>query len=298
MVQYSMTGYGKGESSVGNKKYTVEIRTLNGKQLDLAVKSPAAYRKDEFEIRSLVSKGVVRGKCDVSVSIETLDATPAITPINREIFGEYLSQVESLAADFGFEAKSPEMFSTLLKMTEIAASSNKSETPKREVTADESAALLEATALAVESLREFRALEGKKLLEDILQRVDNIAEIQQKVEELAPEREQIVRTRLRESIESLQVTIDQNRFEQELIYYIEKYDITEEMVRLKGHVSHFHHVADTEEMCGRKLGFLSQELGREINTTGSKANHVEIQKLVVQMKDELEKIKEQSLNIL
>lgn len=290
----SMTGYGKGEREVGNKKICVEIRTLNGKQLDLSLKMPSIYRKDEFELRTMITKGVARGKCDVYINCESTDSAVSM-PINIEAFDGYFKQLSELGESYGFNAQSPEMVQTILRMPDVMQN-DKSE--KGETTKDEFDALRLATSDAIENLNSFRDREGGVLITDIMKRIDLIETLKNEIKQYEKERIQTVRTRIIENLETLQTTIDQNRFEQELIYYIEKLDITEEMVRLGQHLKYFREVCSADEAPGRKIGFICQEIGREINTTGSKANHNEIQKIVVRMKDELEKIKEQSLNLL
>ncbi len=287
----SMTGYGKGVRVCGNRRITVEIRTLNGKQMDLSVKIPSLYRAKEFDIRSTVTKTVIRGKTDVYVSYEAIEAKTA-TPVDACVFAEYFSQVEKAAAPLGLDVRSGDVIASILRMPDVMKSAPESLAP------DEESALMEATGEALEQLDLFRKHEGKVLIADIMNRVDKIERLSQKAAAYDTERVEAVKKRIKDNIEAAGVTIDPIRFEQELIFYIEKLDITEEKVRLKKHIDYFRSVVSDEEAPGRKLGFVCQEMGREINTTGSKANHAEMQRLVVEMKDELEKIKEQSLNIL
>lgn len=287
----SMTGYGKGERVVNNKKICVEIRTLNGKQLDLSLKMPSSYRKDEFELRTMITKGVGRGKCDVYVNCESVD-TALSMPINDEIFEGYFKQLSKLCEKYGFDSKSPEIVQTILRMPDVMHND------KSETSDEEFVALRMATEDAISNLNSFRDREGGVLITDIMKRISLIEALKDEIKQYETERIQTVRTRINENLDTLKTTIDQNRFEQELIYYIEKLDITEEMVRLGQHLNYFREVCSGEDAPGRKIGFICQEIGREINTTGSKANHNEIQKIVVRMKDELEKIKEQSLNLL
>lgn len=286
-----MTGYGKGERVVNNKKICVEIRTLNGKQLDLSLKMPSSYRKDEFELRTMITKGVGRGKCDVYVNCESVD-TALSMPINDEIFEGYFKQLSKLCEKYGFDSKSPEIVQTILRMPDVMHND------KSETSDEEFVALRMATEDAISNLNSFRDREGGVLITDIMKRISLIEALKDEIKQYETERIQTVRTRINENLDTLKTTIDQNRFEQELIYYIEKLDITEEMVRLGQHLNYFREVCSGEDAPGRKIGFICQEIGREINTTGSKANHNEIQKIVVRMKDELEKIKEQSLNLL
>ncbi len=287
-----MTGYGKGEASVANKKICVEIRTLNGKQLDLSLKMPQIYRSEEFALRSLISKSVVRGKCDVFVSYETVEAQSS-TSINAQMYDIYYNQMAALSQKYGFDMSSGEVVHSILRMPDVMQSAQVTGVDKAELEA-----LHAATAMALEHLSEFRYREGAVLMTDILSRIDIIESLQEEVKKHEVERIDAVKARLKESIDSMAIAVDENRFEQELIYYLEKLDITEEMVRLSQHIAYFREVCSSEADAGRKLGFISQELGREINTTGSKANHKDIQRAVVRMKDELEKIKEQSLNVL
>ena len=288
----SMTGYGKGEAAIANKKICVEIRTLNGKQLDLSLKMPQIYRSEEFDLRSLISKSVVRGKCDVYVSYEAIEES-ASSSINTAVYDIYFKQMEELATTYGFDVRSGDVVQSILRMPDVMQSR-----VSTGVVDEEFVALREATTLALANLADFRYKEGQVLMTDILGRIDIIESLQEEVKKHEVERIEQVKERLKESIGAMQIAVDENRFEQELIYYLEKLDITEEMVRLSQHIAYFREVCDAEGDAGRKLGFISQELGREINTTGSKANHKDIQRAVVRMKDELEKIKEQSLNVL
>ncbi|MFI3314140.1 MAG: YicC/YloC family endoribonuclease [Rikenellaceae bacterium] len=291
VMQRSMTGYGKGEIVAENKKISVEIRTLNSKQLDLSIKMPGIYRKDELTVRQMLANKVVRGKCDVYISCDSSAVTAGNT-INKEIFDSYFNQINALCSPHNIEPKSPQIIEAILRLPDIFSSE------KHEASESENQALMAAVEQAAENLDIFRKREGEEMMKDILLRVDNIAALQDDIKKYEGERRITVEQRLKENLENLKVDYDTSRFEQELIYYIEKFDITEEMVRLSSHISHFREVCSSEQMCGKKIGFITQELGREINTTGSKANHMEIQKIVVAMKDELEKIKEQILNIL
>ena len=290
-MQKSMTGFGKAEVKVGNKKFVAEIRSLNSKQLDLSVKMPMAYRAAEFEVRSVVSKALVRGKLDVIVTYES-EAVQTGGVINKDIFRAYLHQVTDALSFSGVDAAYDAIVPAVLRMPNVL--STESET----VSDEEIAAVVEAVKLAAEQLDAFRTKEGNTLIADLLDRVTKIEAYRDAVTPFEAARADAVRTRIREGIAKLGVEVDENRLEQEMIFYIEKLDITEEKVRLASHCNYFREVAATEPMAGRKLGFIAQEMGREINTTGSKANNHDIQVLVVKMKDELEKIKEQVLNIL
>ena len=286
-----MTGFGRGEIALANKKITVEIRSLNSKQLDMSVRVPAAYRQSEYEIRDRVARALGRGKVDVTVSVENT-AVQTSAHINKEVFREYLHQLDDALTYAGIDAGYDAMLPALMRMPDVVS------TETAAVTADETAALMQAVDDAVTGIEAFRAQEGAILIADLLKRVDRIEEYKQQVVPFEKARTEAVRNRIREHIAQLEVEVDSNRLEQEMIFYIEKLDITEEKVRLSNHCRYFREVAAEEEGAGRKLGFIAQEMGREINTLGSKANDSDIQILVVKMKDELEKIKEQVLNIL
>lgn len=290
-MQKSMTGFGKAEVRVCDKKFTAEIRSLNSKQLDLSVKLPMAYRAAEFDIRSAVAKVLVRGKVDVMVSVES-DAVQTPGVVNNEIFREYLRQVTDALSYSGIDAAYDSIVPAVLRMPNVMS------TPTDSVSDEELAAIVEAVNLAAQRLDAFRVQEGEILIADLLNRVTTIEQCRDAITPFESARADAVRDRIREGIAKLGVEVDENRLEQEMIFYIEKLDITEEKVRLANHCKYFREVAATEPMAGRKLGFIAQEMGREINTTGSKANNHDIQVLVVKMKDELEKIKEQVLNIL
>ena len=290
-MQKSMTGFGKAEVKVGNKKFVAEIRSLNSKQLDLSVKMPMAYRAAEFEVRSAVSKAIVRGKVDVIISYES-EAVQTGGEINKDIFRAYLHQVVDALSYSGVDAAYDAIVPSVLRMPNVLSSESEAATDA------ELTAIVEAVNLAAEQLDAFRVQEGNILIADLLDRVTKIENYRDAVTPFEAARADAVRARIREGIAKLGVEVDENRLEQEMIFYIEKLDITEEKVRLANHCKYFREVAATEPLAGRKLGFIAQEMGREINTTGSKANNHDIQVLVVKMKDELEKIKEQVLNIL
>lgn len=287
----SMTGFGKGEASFGTKKITVELRSLNSKQLDLNIKLPALYRQSETELRNLVAQRLQRGKVDLFVSVESQQVETS-AHINREIFREYLRQLNDALAFSGIDADYDAMLPVLMRMPDVVS------VEVERVTEEESAALMAAAADAVERLDAFRVQEGAVLIADLLRRVDLIERYREEVVPFEKARTETIRARILDNLSKLGVEVDRNRLEQEMIYYLEKLDITEEKVRLENHCRYFREVAAGEEAPGRKLGFIAQEMGREINTMGSKANESNIQILVVRMKDELEKIKEQVLNIL
>lgn len=287
----SMTGFGKGEASFGTKKITVELRSLNSKQLDLNIKLPAFYRQSETELRNLVAQRLQRGKVDLFVSVESQQVETS-AHINREIFREYLRQLNDALAFSGIDADYDAMLPVLMRMPDVVS------VEAERVTEEESAALMAAAADAIERLDAFRVQEGAVLIADLLRRVDLIERYREEVVPFEKARTETIRARILDNLSKLGVEVDRNRLEQEMIYYLEKLDITEEKVRLENHCRYFREVAAGEEAPGRKLGFIAQEMGREINTMGSKANESNIQILVVRMKDELEKIKEQVLNIL
>ena len=291
-MQKSMTGFGKAEVAANNgKTFTAEIRSLNSKQLDLGLRIPSAYRELENEIRSLVAKRVVRGKVDLSISVTSTDAANA-SRIDKALFAEYLHQMDEALAYADITAEYEVLIPCIMKMPNVIQSDI------AEITDSEKRAVMKAVEVAIDKLDAFRKQEGTILIADLLRRVDEIEQMRNEIIPFEAQRVESIRQRIREGIEKLGVEVDNNRLEQEMIFYIEKLDITEEKVRLENHCKYFREVAHNEEQAGRKLGFIAQEMGREINTTGSKANQHDIQKLVVKMKDELEKIKEQVLNIL
>ena len=291
----SMTGYGKAEAVLDHKKITVEIRSLNSKQLDLTVKFPAVYRQSEYEIRNRIGKRLQRGKIDAYVSYEiTGDSVPV--NIDRKTFTAYFGQIREIAAENGIDwngsALDAAVVPAVLRLPEVI------QNDQQTVSEAETQALKRCVEEAVDHMEQFRIQEGTILIADLLRRIDRIEQLKEEIVPFEKARAETIKTRIRENIESLGIPFDANRLEQEMIYYIEKLDITEEKVRLQNHCKYFREVARGEEAPGRKLGFIAQELGREINTLGSKANEATIQKKVVEMKDELEKIKEQVLNIL
>ncbi len=290
-MQKSMTGFGKSEVVINGKTITAEIRSLNSKQLDLGLKTPVAYRELENEIRSLVSRRVVRGKVDMVVSVVSAEVATA-TRIDKPLFAAYIKQMNEALAYAGVEVDYEAIVPTIMKMPNVIQNDT------ADTSDDEKRAVMAAVEGAIDKLDAFRKQEGAILIADLLRRVDLIEQMRNEIIPFEAARTEAIRQRIREGIEKLGVEVDNNRLEQEMIFYIEKLDITEEKVRLENHCKYFREVAHNEEHAGRKLGFIAQEMGREINTTGSKANQHDIQKLVVKMKDELEKIKEQVLNIL
>ncbi len=287
----SMTGFGKAEVTLSNKKITVEIRSLNSKQLDLNLRLPAVYRQSEYEIRSIITRALERGKVDAFVTVES-QSVETSARINRDAFREYLRQVGDALEYAGLEPNYNTLVPCILRLPDVVATENET------ISDEEHAALLAATEKAAAELNEFRTQEGATLIADLLRRIDLIERYKNEVVPYEKVRTENIKAHILDNLSKLNVEVDRNRLEQEMIFYLEKLDITEEKVRLTNHCNYFREVAASEEGVGRKLGFIAQELGREINTMGSKANETNIQILVVKMKDELEKIKEQVLNIL
>lgn len=289
-----MTGFGKAEATVEGRKITVETRSLNGKGLDLSIKMPSRYRQIEYEVRARAAKVLQRGKVDIFINTETGSTTPA-TAVNETMFRSYVDEFRRMASQSGLgegDYVSGAILSSVLRLPDVVVSDSDT------VDEAEQSALLKAVDEALASHDEFRIHEGAILIADLLHRVDLIQDYKRAVEPFEKARTATIRQRIIDQFAEVGVQYDPNRLEQEMIFYLEKLDITEEKVRLDKHCDYFRSVAAEEESVGRKLGFVSQEMGREINTLGSKANDSEMQILVVKMKDELEKIKEQVLNIL
>ena len=287
----SMTGFGKGEAVYGDKKFRVELRSLNSKQLDLSIKLPGKYRAAEAEVRNIITRELQRGKVDCFISVESAVAETS-AHINTEAFKAYADELRRVCTETSLKIDDSALMQSLLRLPDVVT------TEEREVSAEEIATIVEAAKSAAAELNAFRVQEGQILIADLLKRIDLIEKYRHEVEPFESARVDTIKNRIRENIEKLQLEVDNNRLEQEMIFYIEKLDITEEKVRLDNHCRYFREVAADEEAAGRKLGFIAQELGREINTMGSKSNEANMQRLVVKMKDELEKIKEQVLNIL
>lgn len=292
---HSMTGYGKAEALLSGGKLTVEIRTLNGKTADINLKSQILPKDKELEIRSKIAAVLVRGTIDVYLTWEA-DASASARQINAEIAHSYLRGADELAERMGLKADDSlrgALLCSVLRMPDVA------EVRKGEIFSEEDLSLIdEALKRCLDMVEEYREKEGQVLYRDVTSRVAKILSLYDGVESFESERTANMRAKILKAAEDLGVKLDKERFEQEMIFYIEKFDINEEKVRLRQHCKYFMDTIDSEPYPGKKLGFIIQEMGREINTTGSKANHSEIQKLVVQMKDELEKIREQSMNIL
>ncbi|MCR5004054.1 MAG: YicC family protein [Bacteroidales bacterium] len=288
----SMTGYGKGEAVLEGGKLTIEIRTLNGKSADINLKSNLFPKDKELEARAKIAASLQRGTIDVYVNWEP-NAADAAKQINAEIAGSYMAQAKEILGGECDAQASAALLSSILRFPDVI------DTKKQDVITEENWPLVDkALDDALAALNEYRAKEGVALYKDVTSRVQNILDLYDEVESYEGERIETVRAKILKALEDLAQKPDQSRFEQEMIFYLEKYDINEEKVRLRQHCKYFKDTIDGEPYPGKKLGFIIQEMGREINTTGSKANHAGIQKCVVRMKDELEKIREQSMNIL
>ncbi|CCZ80985.1 YicC/YloC family endoribonuclease [Odoribacter laneus] len=289
----SMTGFGKMTIETGNKKIVIEVKSLNSKQLDINLRIPNLYKEKEMEIRNLIKNWLERGKIDVCIYFDNSETEKAVS-INSLVVEQYFKQMLEVANTLGVEINNNELLQTIMRFPDTLKQ------PSEELDEAEWLQLKAGTEKALEMTDLFRKREGEVLIKDILHRIDLIKAYAAEVPQYEGKRIEGVRQRLQEKMKEWQEiqNIDQNRMEQEIIYYLEKLDITEEKVRLANHCQYFIETVEKEEAPGRKLGFIAQEIGREINTMGSKANDHDIQKLVVHMKDELEKIKEQSLNIL
>ena len=281
-----MTGFGKSVLALPGKKITIEIKSLNSKGLDLSARMPAALREKELVMRDRLAKALKRGKIDLSVFLESTGGERS-AQLNTPVIQAYMAQLETLA-----DGPEIERLQMALRLPESI------QTERETIDEETAEALMQSLDQAVVALEEFRAAEGAVLAEDFQGRIEIIRQLLEQVSEQDKNRIPQVRARLLKAVQELEQTVDQNRFEQELVYYLEKYDITEETVRLSNHLDYFLSTMKSEESNGKKLGFITQEIGREINTIGSKANDATLQQLVVQMKDELEKIKEQVLNVL
>lgn len=289
----SMTGYGKAECLLKDGKIIVEIRSLNGKNSDIGIKSAILPREKEMEIRQYITQTLQRGNIDLFASWEQNPAAPGGKIINPDIFKSYFRQIEQLRKETGIPENDPGLLSALLRMPDILESST-----RQEFTPQEWEQFRQAVREAVRELDEFRCKEGRILEADLRKRVALIESLVSEVEPFETRRTELIKERLKAKIQELGIAPDENRLEQEIIYYLEKLDITEEKVRLRQHCRYFLETLDKDPLPGKKLGFIAQEMGREINTLGSKSNQADMQQRVVRMKDELEKIKEQALNIL
>ena len=292
MIQ-SMTGYGKATAELSDKKINVEIKSLNSKAMDLSTRIAPLYREKEIEIRNEIAKALERGKVDFSLWIDKKDACELITPINQDVVVAYYERIRTISETTGIPAPE-DWFSTLLRMPDVMTKNDIQELSEEELKA------VHATVLqAIQNLVEFRIQEGAALEKKFREKISNIAKLLTSVDPYEKERVEKIKERITDALEkTISVDYDKNRLEQELIYYIEKLDINEEKQRLSNHLKYFINTMEDGSGQGKKLGFIAQEMGREINTLGSKSNHAEMQKIVVQMKDELEQIKEQVLNVM
>lgn len=284
----SMTGYGKAKKNYENKNIYIEIKTLNSKNVDLKLRFPSLYKEKEIEMRKLITQKLKRGKIDVLIQVEDLDNKPQ-NKINKDILNDYLQQLK----DIHPTADETQLLVASLRLPDVL------QAEKKELTENEWIAVKQIFELAFQNLNKYRIDEGKSIEKDFKTRIKNIRKQIKIIEKLDHQRIEHIKDHIEKSLKQLKLEIDYNRFEQELIYYLEKLDINEEMVRLTNHLDYFEEQLDKKtERKGKKLGFISQEMGREINTIGSKANDSQVQREVVKMKDELEKIKEQVLNVL
>ena len=284
MIQ-SMTGFGKSVLSLTDKHISIEIKSLNSKSIDINTRIPQAYREKELDFRKLIAEQLLRGKVDFSIFVENT-GTQTPSKINPNIVKSYIEQMRTIV-----DGDLTELLKMAVRMPDALQTTTES------VSEEELSAIFEHISLAITDLQSFRIQEGKVLEKDFVLRISNIDSLLQEVQALDTERLALIRERLEKAVADIQ-SVDANRFEQELIFYLEKLDITEEKIRLKKHLDYFLETLHSEDSNGRKLSFIAQEIGREINTLGSKANFAPMQQLVVQMKDELEKIKEQVLNVL
>ncbi|RGM48279.1 MULTISPECIES: YicC/YloC family endoribonuclease [Bacteroides] len=292
MIQ-SMTGYGKATAELSDKKINVEIKSLNSKAMDLSTRIAPLYREKEMEIRNEISKVLERGKVDFSLWIEKKDADQLATPINQEIVESYYRRIKEISASAGIPEPG-DWFATLLRLPDVMTKNE-----AQELSDEEWAIVHTAVCEAINHLVDFRKQEGAALEKKFREKITNIAHLLEAVSPYEKERVVKIKERITDALEkTLSVDYDKNRLEQELIYYIEKLDVNEEKQRLANHLKYFISTLESGNGQGKKLGFIAQEMGREINTLGSKSNHAEMQKIVVQMKDELEQIKEQVLNVM
>ena len=282
----SMTGFGKAEIQIENKNYILEIRSLNNKGLELSCRLPTQFREIELHLKKIIVESLKRGKVDLSLNVENIDQ-PNARNINLAAVNQYIEQLSKIQ-----DADRLELLKIAIKLPDTL------KTEINDIDDKEIKTIEGLLRKALISLNEFRSHEGDSLAKDFKIRLTNLQTLIDQINKEHPERIEKIENKLKASLEELQIEFDQNRFEQELIYYIEKLDITEEKVRLSNHIEYFTNTMENPGSSGKKLGFIAQEMGREINTIGSKANHAGLQKIVIQMKDELEKIKEQLLNVL
>jgi len=285
---HSMTGFGKSDAIVSGQKINVQIRSLNSKHADISLKIPSVLKEKEIDYRKLVSHELKRGKIELYIAIEKEENKPSFV-INSSAFHEYMNQLKTLGNG---NVNEKEMLSTIVGLPDVLINN------EEEISVESHAQINGLIEEAMLELTAFRKSEGQQLAMDLNDRITEIQKNLKKIESVEEERITIIRNRLNEHLKEVESNVDKDRFEQEMIFYMEKFDISEEKVRLRSHCEYFLNCMNNEREQGRKLAFIGQEIGREINTLGSKANHAEMQKIVVQMKDELEKIKEQVLNIL
>ncbi len=286
-----MTGYGKSVAELPNKKITVEVKSLNSKQLDISTRLPYIYKEKDISVRNTVSRKLNRGKIDLNINVETISKNVS-TKINHDILKQYLQDLKPLVAEIGVSEPN-DWISTLLQLPDVMKQEIE------ELDEDEWAVIEKAIDNSLEGVIEFRLQEGAMLKNILSEKIENIRQLLIEIEPYESERLEKVKSKITEGLTNLEnADYDKNRFEQEMIYYIEKLDVSEEKNRLSNHLDYFIETMNDEVSQGKKLGFITQEIGREINTLGSKSNHSEMQRIVVQMKDELEQIKEQILNIL
>lgn len=286
----SMTGYGKATGEYAGKTITAEVKSLNSKFLELMLRLPSAYKEKELELRSAFSKTIERGKTDVSITIEVTDCIRSNT-LNTEVITSYITELKKIEALTNLTQQN--FLGSVLSLPYVV------NTDKGESDEKEWAVIQKLIALALDAFNDFRRAEGANISKDLTERISIIENLLAELEKFEKERMDNVRNRLLKNIETItNVEYDKNRFEQELIYYLEKLDISEEKIRLRSHLNYFLETVKSNENNGKKLGFITQEIGREINTIGSKANDADIQRLVVAMKDECEKLKEQLANVL
>tara|TARA_Y100000766_G_scaffold285531_1_gene309835 strand:+ start:906 stop:1769 length:864 start_codon:yes stop_codon:yes gene_type:complete len=284
----SMTGYGKAETNAHNKKFTVEIKSLNSKQIDMNVRVPSSYRDKELKIRKLLSTALSRGKIDCSLFVE-YTGTEKTANINAEVVKKYYRDLQNIAKELD---NNDELMSTVMRMPEVMKAE------KEEIDPQDWKTIESLIQQAASALTQFRKNEGQSLAQDFTLRIENIRGLMLSIEKEEHQRVANIRAHIVEKLGELKSNVDESRLEQELIYYLEKLDVTEEIVRLSNHLNYFLETMNSDISEGKKLGFICQEIGREVNTIGSKSNNAEMQQQVVQMKDELEKIKEQILNVL
>lgn len=290
-MTHSMTGYGKAVAELPNKKITIEIKSLNSKQFDLFTRLPSVYREKEIALRNSLARRLVRGKVDLSINVEVI-AKDVTSKIDHNVLNQYHREIKDLADELNIPTPQ-EWFSVLLRLPDVMKQE------QEELSDEEWNVIEQAINRAVNDAIAFRAQEGEMLAQVLTEKIGNIQSLLKAVEPFEEERVEKIRVRIREELNNLEgIEYDKNRFEQEMIYYIEKFDLNEEKNRLAHHLDYFTATLKENEPQGKKLGFIAQEIGREINTLGSKSNHSEMQQIVVRMKDELEQMKEQILNIL